>query len=363
MIVGASQCFYRLLSKVQFMPDSDLWLLIPRPVRRVPADIGAVVVLVLLTFIAVSLPIVKTSPLRILLGVPFVLFLPGYVIVASLFPEASDEVSEPDSDDASKKDFLLSRTERGITGLVRLVLSVGLSLAIVPLIGILLVVTSWGIRLRSLLFCIGGLTLFMAVVATRRRWQLPAGERFLLPYRSWGTSIKEEVFTFNSRTQLALNIALVLSVIVAIWSVGFAVTGPERNDSFSSFYLLKQNENGKLVADDYPSNFTQGESKPLYIGVENHEHQSINYTVVVRLERVSNSNGTTNVIESRELQRYHPSVRANGTWRVKQQVTPRMSGKHLRLRYLLYTGNTPSSSTETAYRELHLWINVSKRSE
>jgi uncharacterized membrane protein len=41
-------------------------------------------------------------------------------------------------------------------------------------------------------------------------------------------------------------------------------------------------------------------------------------------------------------------------------VTPTLTGQRLRLAYLLYRGSPPPDPTvENAYREVHLWINVS----
>jgi len=44
-------------------------------------------------------------------------------------------------------------------------------------------------------------------------------------------------------------------------------------------------------------------------------------------------------------------------------VTPTMTGRWLRLTYLLCTDEVPAEpSIESAYREVHLWVNVSESS-
>ncbi|KZN22507.1 hypothetical protein A4G99_20185 [Haladaptatus sp. R4] len=68
-------------------PDIDLRLLVPAPVRRIPTDLGVVVCFVLVTGLSVLLPVVRDWPIRLLLAMPFVLFVPGYVVIAALFPE------------------------------------------------------------------------------------------------------------------------------------------------------------------------------------------------------------------------------------------------------------------------------------
>ncbi|WP_435156838.1 DUF1616 domain-containing protein [Haladaptatus sp. DFWS20] len=340
-------------------PDSDLWLLIPRPVRRFPADLTAVVISTVLTFATLSIPVLSGSPLRNLLGIAFVLFIPGYVLIAAFFPEKRiEEVKTRSVND--ERDTILPRPGDCIDGVERVVLSIGTSIVIVTVTGLMLNFTPWGIRARPLLFCLGGLTLFATFSAARRRWELPANERFVVPYRDWAATARTELFEHDSRAGLLLNVFLVLSVLLAVGSVAYAVTEPDQSGSFTEFYLLNKNETGTLVADDYPTNFTEGESKSMYVGINNHEQRPMDYTVVVRMERVEND--TTQVAEAQELHRFHASLGANGTWRTEHDITPRMTGNRLRLHYLLFKGDAPATPTENkAYRELHLWVNVSAR--
>ncbi|WP_227379414.1 DUF1616 domain-containing protein [Haladaptatus halobius] len=342
--------------------ESDLWLLIPRSVRRFPADLGAVVCIVALTCGSVLLPSPYGTPLRIVFGLLFVSFVPGYACIAALFPEAKDggDASESRTDDVVERNTALPRPGRGIYGTERILLSIGTSITVVSMIALLLNFTPWKIRLVPMLLATSGFTLFATGLATHRRWKLPANERFAVPYEYWASLGREKLLEPDSRTELALNIALVMSLLLAVGSVTYPAAVQDGSDSFTGFYLLSENETGRLVADDYPSEFTRGKSKPLYVGIRNREHRMTNYTVVVLLQRVETANGTVRVTESQELHRFHPSVRANETWRVKHKVTPRMSGEQLRLQYLLYKGDAPPRpAAGNAYRELHLWVNVS----
>jgi len=63
--------------------------------------------LVALTNLAVFLPVVRETPLRIVLGLPLVLFLPGYALIAALFPEAGESPMDPDvtDDGAATSDY------------------------------------------------------------------------------------------------------------------------------------------------------------------------------------------------------------------------------------------------------------------
>ncbi|WP_276257991.1 DUF1616 domain-containing protein [Haloglomus litoreum] len=352
----------------------DPWLLLPAPVRRLPADLAAVTLLVLLTVVAVFAPVVRETPLRIVLGLPFVLFVPGYAFVAALFPEAGEgpvdeELEDPEAVEASR--------DGGIDGIERVALSFGLSIAIVPLIGLVLNFTPWGIRLTPIMVAVSGFTLVAVALGAVRRWELPQEERFSVPYRSWIAGGREEMFEPDSRADAALNVVLVLSILLAVSSVGYAVAVPKQGESFSELYLLTQNETGDLVADDYPTEFTHGEPRELVVGIGNHEHETVNYSVVVMLQnvtfvtnesRVRSANGTvtpvyneTRVLEEERMRTFETTLGQNETWIQPHSIEPTMAGEDLRLTYLLYRGEVPSEpSVDGAYREVHLWVNVSR---
>jgi len=86
--------------------------------------------------------------LRYVLGGVFVLFLPGFLLVSALYPRNGE-----------------------LDSLERVALSIGLSLALVPLIGLVLNYTPWGIRLEPIMV---SMTLFaevMAVAVAVRRFR------------------------------------------------------------------------------------------------------------------------------------------------------------------------------------------------
>jgi uncharacterized membrane protein len=82
--------------------------------------------------------------LRYFLGAIFVLYLPGYVFIKALSME--QEFNEVE----------------------RLVLSIGISLALIPIIGLLLNYTPWGISLATLTLSILAITVTFATVAILR---------------------------------------------------------------------------------------------------------------------------------------------------------------------------------------------------
>uniref|UniRef100_A0A7C2G012 DUF1616 domain-containing protein n=1 Tax=Thermosphaera aggregans TaxID=54254 RepID=A0A7C2G012_9CREN len=84
--------------------------------------------------------------IRYLLGTVYVLFLPGYVLVEALYPGEED-----------------------LKPLERLALSIGLSLAVIPLIGLLLNYTPWGIRLDPLIMALTVYNTALGLIAAERK--------------------------------------------------------------------------------------------------------------------------------------------------------------------------------------------------
>ncbi len=87
--------------------------------------------------------------MRYVLGSIMVLYLPGMALIEALYPG-----------------------ERELSPLERLALSIGLSLAVVPLIGLILNYTPWGIRLNPILVSLTVYTLGLLVLAAYRKYVL-----------------------------------------------------------------------------------------------------------------------------------------------------------------------------------------------
>lgn len=343
-------------------PVTALALRVAHGVRNLPADLGTAAAFVILTNFVVLAPVLRDTPLRVVVGLPFVLFVPGYAFIAALFPEAGNSpetVVEGPGDSETSSEGAEGITDRGIDGIERVALSFGLSIAVVPLIGLVLNFTPWGIRLVPILVSVSGFTLVAVAIAAVRRWELPENERFQVPYETWATEARTELFEPDTRTDAALNILLAVSVLLAMSSVGYAVVVPQQGEQFSELYLLTEEENGDLVADNYPTEFSQGESRDLVVGVSNQEHEQTNYTLLVQLQQVTIEDNTTTVQQSDQLRRFDVRLEHNETWHQPHSVAPTFDGENLRLLYILYRGSPPANPTaENAYRENHLWINV-----
>jgi uncharacterized membrane protein len=130
-------------------------LAIQNNIKHFPTDLALVILLTLLCIPFVLIPPFKGTPVRIILGLPLVLFLPGYALIATLFPRKGD-----------------------LDGIERVALSFGLSIAITPLLGLALNYTPFGIRLTPVLTVLSVFTIALAIGACARRSGIQDEDRF-----------------------------------------------------------------------------------------------------------------------------------------------------------------------------------------
>lgn len=342
------------------------------PNRIVPTDMVVVAVFIVIADILLLTLGGDMVALRALFGLPILLFVPGYVLLAVLFPRR-------DSTDGTETDrkedplaFGQSRAERPdgpsgsrtITWGERVVLSFGTSVALIPLFGLSFYRVTPSFSTETIL---SGLTVFVTlgiIAGTWRRSRLPEDEQFRVPYQRWETVFREGVLDNDNSIDRALNVLLLLSIFTAMATMGFALLVPHNAETYSTFAVLAEGENGDLVASGYPTEFVQGESEQLTLLVKNKEGVETTYTVVAEVQRVDTGGDSTAVVEKEEVLRERETVAAGETWTAAHEIAPTITGENLRLKYYLYTGDTPrEASSENAYRELHLWITVSGSDE
>ena len=370
------------------MPESSLLArLVPMRLRPADADLIAVTVVTLLSVIVVLVPPFSETVLRFGLGVLFVFFVPGYALISALFPDdASPVVATADStgewsaphaestgsdgnstgSDSTSTGMLPGRlyTGSGIDGVDRLALGFGTSLAIVPLVGIALSLTPWGLGVVSTVAAVAGITLCAVAVAGYRRRQLPAERRFVVPYRAWIASGRQRIFRPDSRVDALLTVVLAVSVLLAFGGVAVAVAAPPDGEQYSEFYLLTEDASGELVADNYPTLLAVDEPEPVVVGIENDEGTTTDYTVVIEIQEVEISDeNQVDVVDRERIDTFEPTLEDGEQWQTEHDLVSTMTGENLRVSYLLYTDEPPAvPSTETADESLHLWVDVEEPS-
>ena len=215
--------------------DRDLWLI----------D-------VLTVLLIAAIVLFPSSVARIALGIPLVLFFPGYTLIAALFPRKGS-----------------------LGGVERIALSFGLSIAVVPLIGLILNYTPWGIRLYPVLISLTAFILIMSGITWRRRRELSPGERFTASF-----TLKLPAWKGQGTLDRVLSIVLVVAIAGAIGTLIYAIASPREGEKFTEFYIL--GTDGKAAG--YPTALSPGERGEIILGIVNHEQEEADYQVKVRID-------------------------------------------------------------------------------
>ena len=283
--------------------------------KKLPFDLVIVLALAMLTILFVLVPPFEKTVFRTILGLPAVLFLPGYALVAALFPRKND-----------------------LDAIERIALGFGLSIAVVPLIGLGLNFTPWGIRLVPIIISLTLFIFIMVLIAHSRRLQIRENEKFEVHFEKIFDSLKSEIFAKNqNRIDRILTGVLLISIILSIFMLVYVIVTPKQGEKYTEFYLL--GPGGK--AEGYPSNLTAGNTESVIVGVANHEYATVNYTLKVKIKE--------EVLNEQHIQIVH-----NQTWEKPIKFTPVSQGNSLKLDFLLYKEN----NFTIPYRDTHLWVNV-----
>lgn len=294
------------------------------------------------------------NPLRTTLAVVFLLTLPGYALSTLLFPGRGE--NKLPADDLSVT--FASRNDPSCAGLPfgqRIAVSFGLSIALVPVLALLLDVVGIPFDVVPIAALTGGFAVVALVLGVVRRYRIAPEHRYVLP---WFYLDKLGLWMRSGdQTTRALNLALVVAVVLATASVGVALVAPPGDREYTQVSVLTE-RNGELVAGGYPNQTTVGEANELVLEVQNREGEQTTYSVVVELQQV---NDDGNVVKSAEVNRFSKAVGNDETWTAPHEVTPPFAGKDLRVVYLVYRGDPPSDpDIESSYRHLTVWTNVTR---
>lgn len=236
------------------------------------------------------------NALRIVIGLPFILFFPGYAALSVLFPESKDlEIIE------------------------RVALSFGLSIAISPLVGFGLNYTPFGIRLAPILFSLAALNVALSVGGLYRRDKAEA------PYLPFDPAIVWKKYSTQFKAEKGvdklLTIVLVISILSSVIALVYVVAVPREGESFTEFYILGPGGN----ATGYPRNLTVGQDASVIIGIANHEHRTVDYTVELWLVNMSFVDNATQVnamyfFDSFNVTLEHTDVDLEGEWQSQWEL-------------------------------------------
>lgn len=278
--------------------------------KSIGLDLAAVVVLAsLLLVFALTLP--DGNILRILFGLPFLLFLPGYSLVSALWVKHLE--LEP---------------------LERVGYSFGLSLALVPIVGLVLNYTPAGITLFSVVLSLYASIIVLNVITWFRRRGLSPEDRFVL--RTEFIMAKVDTLT---QTDTVVIVVVVIAIVIGIGLLSFIAVNPP-SERYSELFILDSNG----TTGNYPTELDVDESASIIVNVVCHEGEDTDYHLVVTLESQDNGNIT--------LEELDFSLEDNERWENILNFSINESGL-FRLSIELFRENQTD-----AYATNHLWIDV-----
>jgi len=307
--------------------------------QELPLDLTLVVVWLAATIVVIYLSIQNTTLVRVVLALPVVLFIPGYCLIAALFPKKDD-----------------------IDLIERIMLSIGCSIAIVSLIGLGLNFTPWGIRLEPIVIVLTLLTWGMVLVAHYKRTLLPFEERFRIPFFAIAGRIREEFLpTGESGVDRLLSIILTLIIISVIITTVYVITAPKEGERFSEFFILGKNR----TAADYPAQILAEQNYPMFIGVGNYEYRNITYTIETWMlqTKFNTETNTTSIVAMDPIDRLSLTLAHNTTTIIPYNLSVKKPGYN-RVEFLVFNESVPgpevsgSDRINASYRDNHLWVDV-----
>jgi len=253
---------------------------------------------------------VPFEPLRIVLGLLLVLCFPGYVLLATMFPRQGN-----------------------LKGVERVALSLGLSIALVPLLGLILNFTPWGIRLTPIVLSLSLWTVLFAGVAWHRRKQITSGERYevrLEPLVRWFRGPHRVV-------NVLMTVLLAFSLVAVLAVIGWRVQQGGSEETFTEYYILGA---GGLLT-DYPTVLRLDEPQEYTLGIVNHERKVMTYVIRAFLDGVEVTSVGPMTLDAEEK------------WEGQINVVPASAGEEQKLEMHLYR-----DMKDEVYLSVHLFVDV-----
>lgn len=291
---------------------------------------------------------------RILLALPLLFILPGYALLAAAFPRravGSDRLT-----------WEMPARNAAATGSLapfeRVALSVGLSVALVPPLGLVVATAPVATTVGTLAAVVSAVVVAGMFGSVVRRLGLPEAERYESPMAVALAATRTALAGSVSTRRRALNLCVVVVVVLSLTTMLGALAASPRGASYTSMTLLTQNESGEYVSSGYPETLASAERQPPYVELANHEGQTVDYTLVTTVQRVRADNGSVTALDERETARSRLRLDAGESRVLRPSVRSGTTGTDVRVVYLLYRGDAPADpSVDTAYRYTQFWVN------
>jgi uncharacterized membrane protein len=157
-------------------------------------------------------------------------------------------------------------------GLARIALSIGLSIIIVPLIGLVLNYLSWGVKLLPMMLSLIFFDILLIFLSWYRRTKLPEEQRFAL-------TLNIDFIKWSDKTKgtKVIHTALLITGFLLIVTLVFILSSPKTGKNFTEFYITGLDD----VTAGYPEQLQAGENGTVKAVIINNEKQKTRYRIEI----------------------------------------------------------------------------------
>lgn len=275
---------------------------------RIKLHNGLPLINILAALLIIVIALIPSNVLRIILGLPFVFFFPGYALISALYP-----------------------SKKSLSTFARIALSFGFSLVVTALVGLILNYTPFGIRLYPILVTLFIFNLIMSGIYWLRQKNMPEADKISISF-----NLAPQGGPFS--TSRVLSIILVVVILGTLGTLSYVIATPKIGEKYTEFYIL--GTDGK--ATDYPKNLSPGQEGKVIAGIVNREQQTMSYRVEVRIDNLKESELAPITLE--------PEAK----WEAPVSFKPDKVGENQKVDFLLFKAGENAPYMEP----LHIWVNV-----
>ncbi len=275
---------------------------------RIKLQNGLLLINILAVLLIIIITLSPSSVLRVILGLPFVFFFPGYALITALYP-----------------------AKKSLSTFARIALSFGFSLVVAALVGLILNYTPWGIRLYPSLISLFIFNLIMSAIAWLRQKSIPESDKISISFNL----VLPSGPVSSSRV---LSIILVVVILGTLGTLSYVIATPKIGEKYTEFYIL--GEEGKAA--NYPKNLSLGEEGKVVAGIINREQQTMSYRLEVRIDNLKKAEVGPLTLEP------------DGKWEAPLSFKPDKAGDNQKVEFLLFK----AGESDPYMKPLYLWVNV-----
>lgn len=254
-----------------------------------------------------SIYVVPNGIVRVILAIPFLLFICGNVWINVLFPRRI-----------------------AVNNIQRIVLSISLSIFIIIFTGLILNFTPWGINLNSIVTSLTFVVFVGSIVAFYRQQKLNPDERIQISIQFNSSS--------HHTTSLVLYLLLGVTVVTSIGIIGYHLINPVSSEKFTQFYLLDKDDN----VFNYPTTVSLGGDITVNIGIANQEQTLTTYNIEVSVDGTDIKDIGPILLQNKQI------------WEEPFSYTTTKQGSNQQLDFVIFKDGNPDPYLDP----LSIWFDV-----